>query len=53
VHIPGGNGARPVQEPIRKGRFPMINMGDNAEISYMCRVHLLLRGADCEVRNGF
>jgi hypothetical protein len=29
-----------MQEPVRKRRFPMINMGDDAEISYVRCVHL-------------
>src|SRR5262245_60697036 len=39
LHFPSGDGARPEQETIRQSRFPMINMGNNAEITYVCRVH--------------
>jgi hypothetical protein len=30
-----------MQQPVRKRRLPMIDMGDDAEISYMRCVHLL------------
>jgi hypothetical protein len=29
-----------MEEAIRKRRFPMINMGDNAEVSYVFRIPL-------------
>ena len=40
LHLARRDGARPVQQPVRKRRLPMIDMGDDAEISYMRCVHL-------------
>src|SRR4051812_17435622 len=40
LHLAGRNGACAMQEAIRKGRLPMVNVGNDAEISYMCGVHL-------------
>jgi hypothetical protein len=31
-----------MQEPVRKRRLPMVNMGDDAEIADMCCVHFSL-----------
>jgi hypothetical protein len=28
-----------VQQPVRKRRLPVVNVGDDAEISYVCGVH--------------
>ena len=39
LHVARGDGAGPVQQPVGKRRLPMINMGDDAEISYMRCVH--------------
>jgi hypothetical protein len=39
LHLPRRDRPRPMQQPVRKRRLPMINMGDDAEISYMRRVH--------------
>ena len=39
LHLAGGDRASPVQEPIRKRRLPMINMGDDTKIPDMCCVH--------------
>jgi hypothetical protein len=30
-----------MQKPVGQRRFPMVNMGDDAEISNMCCVHLI------------
>jgi len=38
-HIARGDGTRHVQQAIRKRRLPMVNVGDDAEITYMCGVH--------------
>jgi hypothetical protein len=32
-HIPGGNRARQLEDSVRKRRFAMIDVGDDAEIS--------------------
>ena len=40
LHVARGDGAGAMQQPVRKRRLPMINMGDDAEISYVCCVHL-------------
>src|ERR1035437_6374303 len=40
LHLTRRDGARPMQQPVRKRRLPMIDMGDNAEISYVRCVHL-------------
>ena len=40
LHVARRDGAGPVQQPVRKRRLPMVNMGDDAEISNMCCVHL-------------
>src|ERR1035437_9563506 len=41
LHFARRNGAGPMQQPVRKRRLPMIDMGDDAEISYVRCVHLL------------
>ncbi len=40
LHLARGNGAGAMQQPVGKRRLPMINMGDDAEISYVRCVHL-------------
>jgi hypothetical protein len=40
LHFPIGNGPGPMQEPVGERSFPVIDMGDDAEISYVRRVHL-------------
>ena len=39
LHVAGGDGAGAVQQAVRKRRLPMINMGNDAEISDMRCVH--------------
>jgi hypothetical protein len=39
LHLASRNGAGPMQEPVRKRRLPMVDMGDDAEISYVRCVH--------------
>ena len=41
LHLARRDGAGPVQQPVGKRRLPMINMGDDAEISNVRCVHLL------------
>jgi hypothetical protein len=41
LHIPGRDRARALEQPVRKRGFPMVNMGDDAEISNVRCVHLL------------
>jgi hypothetical protein len=43
LHFASGDGAGAVEEAVGKSRLPMINMGDDAEISYMCGVHCASR----------
>ena len=33
LHVPNGNGAGVLQEPVGKGGFPMVDVGDDAEIA--------------------
>jgi hypothetical protein len=33
LHFSGSHGAGPFQKAVSKGGFPMINMGDDTEIS--------------------
>ena len=40
LHVARGDGAGAMQEPVRKRRLPMVNMGNDAEIAYVCCVHL-------------
>ena len=47
LHIARGDSAGPMQKPVRKRRLPMVNMGDDAEISNMRCVHLL----NCRVKS--
>jgi hypothetical protein len=35
LHFAGGDGAGAVQQAVRKRCLPMINMGNDAKISYM------------------
>ena len=35
LRLPSGNSAGAMQQPIRQGRLPMVDMGDDAEISYV------------------
>ena len=39
LHVPGGDGAGAMEQPVRKRRFPMVDMGDDAEVSDVRRVH--------------
>ena len=39
LHVPGRDRARSMEQSVRKRGLPMINMGDNAEISYVRCVH--------------
>src|SRR6185503_12820145 len=39
-HVAGGDGAGPMQQPVGERGFPVVNVGDDAEISYVRRVHL-------------
>ena len=39
LHFARRNRARAMQEPVRQRRLPMINMGNDAEIANMRRVH--------------
>jgi hypothetical protein len=39
LHVARGDGAGAMQEPVRKRRFPMVNMGNDAEIAYVGYVH--------------
>jgi hypothetical protein len=32
-----------MQQPVRKRRLAVVNVGNDAEISYVCRVHLILK----------
>ena len=41
LHLARGDGSGPMQQSVRKRRLPMVNMGDDAEISNVRRVHLL------------
>jgi len=38
-HVTRGDGAGAVQQAVRKRRFPMVNMGDDAKISNVFGVH--------------
>ena len=40
-HLARGDRARPVQQSVRKCGLPVIDMGDDAEISNVCCVHSL------------
>ncbi len=40
LHVARGDGARAMEEPIRQRRLAVVNVGNDAEISYVCRVHL-------------
>src|ERR1043165_1641283 len=42
LHVAGGDGAGLVQQAVGKRRLPMINMGDDAEITDMSSVHLTI-----------
>jgi hypothetical protein len=35
-HVSISYGAGPVEKPIRKRRFPMVDMGNNTKIPDMC-----------------
>jgi hypothetical protein len=48
-HIAIGNGAGAIQQPVRQRRFAVVDMGNDAEISNVCRVHLLKFGARISV----
>ena len=39
LHVAGCDRARAMQQSVRKRGLPMINMGNNAEISYVRCVH--------------
>ena len=38
-HVARGDGARAVQQPVGKRGLPVINVGNDAEVSYVCGVH--------------
>ena len=40
LHIARGNRARAMQKAVGKGRFAVVNVGNDAEISNVCCVHL-------------
>ena len=41
-HIARGDGAGHVQQPVGERGLPVVNVGDDAEIAYVCGVHLFL-----------
>src|ERR1043166_3601730 len=47
LHLASCDGAGAMQKPVGKRRFPMVNMGNDAEISYVRCVHL--QSVECHV----
>src|SRR3954467_1547264 len=41
LHLPRGNGSGSMQKAVGQRRFPMVDMGDDAEVSNMRYVHRL------------
>jgi len=39
LHLPLGNSPGELQDAVRQRRLPMVDVGDDGEISYVLRVH--------------
>jgi hypothetical protein len=40
-----------VQEPVGERGLPVVNVGDDAEISYVCGVHLQISKVEFQIAN--